>query len=479
MRSYSTLVGALVLVLLLTACGGGTPTPRPSNVPTSAQPSNVVVSAQPSAAPSPEPSFQPATPATHTTPATLTTTVPTEVVPSPSGAAASLIPLPSPTIACAGGGSTGTLTGALTLWNAYASDPNASQEQDALSQALAIVCAENPALQVSVLSLSYSDLLNAYQQQAPSGSPDLFIAGNDSMYRLAELNLLKNVADAIDATKFNKLSVDGSSYTTLAGEQGIWQVPESLKAVALYYNKDTVPTPPATTDDLMNAVVAGKHLGLVGGATGLYSNIGWWGGFGGKLMDDTGKCVADQGGVADALSYLQNLQAAGATFFKDYADMSAAFKSGNLDMIVDGPWAAANYLPIFKNLGVAPMPAGPSGPALPLTSIDGYGINPNSAQSDLAVSFALRMVQPDTEKIFADVAYHVPAAAPLPSGLNPISTQFAGALQQGFLNPRTSMFDAFWSNFGNAMLQVLDEGVDPATAVSDACAAMNHANGIE
>ena len=42
----------------------------------------------------------------------------------------------------------------------------------------------------------------------------------------------------------------------------------------------------------------------------------------GELMDETGKCIADQGGVAEAHAYLAELQAAGATFYPAYDDMA-------------------------------------------------------------------------------------------------------------------------------------------------------------
>ena len=53
------------------------------------------------------------------------------------------------------------------------------------------------------------------------------------------------------------------------------------------------------------------------------------------------------------------------------------------------------------------------GPALPLTGVDGWTINPNSDNVDLAVAFAKRMVQPDILKIFADLAVHIPAMSAL------------------------------------------------------------------
>jgi maltose-binding protein MalE len=146
-------------------------------------------------------------------------------------------------------------------------------------------------------------------------------------------------------------------------------------------------------------------------------------------------------------------------------------------MIVDGPWAAGGYAQHVTNLGVAPMPAGPSGPALPLTGVDGYNINPFGANIQLATDFAIRMVQPDIQAIYADVAYHIPSNPGVPPSQNEVSAQFAQAVVSGALRPQRPELGAFWDNFGNALNNVLDSAADPATEVATACTAMNTANG--
>ena len=112
-----------------------------------------------------------------------------------------------------------------------------------------------------------------------------------------------------------------------------------------------------------------------------YHSFGWWAAFGGKLMDDTGKCVADTTGVADAYKYFQDLQTAGAKWYDKYDDLASDFKAGKIDLIVDGPWASGGYKEALKdNLAVAPMPAGPKGPSQPLTGVDGWYINTNAQE---------------------------------------------------------------------------------------------------
>src|SRR5204862_110465 len=84
-------------------------------------------------------------------------------------------------------------------------------------------------------------------------------------------------------------------------------------------------TPPATTDDLLTAVKGGLKLGLNENA---YHNWAFYSGFGGKIFDDNGNCVAD-GPVGDALKYLADLKAAGAKFYTDGSKLSGDFKTVN------------------------------------------------------------------------------------------------------------------------------------------------------
>jgi arabinogalactan oligomer / maltooligosaccharide transport system substrate-binding protein len=249
-------------------------------------------------------------------------------------------------------------------------------------------------------------------------------------------------------------------------------VPESLKAVALWYDKTKLATPPATTDALLAGVKDGSiTLGL---NQGIYHMFGFSGAFGGKLMDDTGKCVADQGGFADAFKYFQDLKAAGAKFYTDGNAQKQDFQTGKLNATIDGPWQTADFVKALGDkLAVAPMPAGPSGAkANPFTGTDGWYINPNSKNIDLAVQFALLMVSTSNEQTFTNDAGHVPAAPGVTIN-SAIVQGFADAAAGGLARPQNKAFGNFWTPFGNALNEVLDKNAVASTAIATACATMN------
>jgi arabinogalactan oligomer/maltooligosaccharide transport system substrate-binding protein len=156
--------------------------------------------------------------------------------------------------------------------------------------------------------------------------------------------------------------------------------------------------------------------------------------------------------------------------------MANAFKSGDIDLIVDGPWATGGYKESVPTVGAAPIPSGPSGPAQPLAGVDGWYINPNTKDLDLAVSFALAMTDVDTEQVFVE-AGHIPANTANTIS-DPITQGFVDAVATGFPRPQVKALDNFWGNFGNALQLVLESNEDAVKATADACAAMNTANGL-
>jgi arabinogalactan oligomer/maltooligosaccharide transport system substrate-binding protein len=251
----------------------------------------------------------------------------------------------------------------------------------------------------------------------------------------------------------------------------LYCVPESLKAVAMFYNKDKVQNPPTTTDELLEAVKGGLKLGLQRNA---YHNIGFFTGFGGKIVDDTGKCALDPA-FGQALAYMKELQAAGAEIFSDEAKYNDAFQTGQLDAVIQGPWKTGDYQKALGDkLAVAPIPAGPAGPAGPLTGTDGFYINVNTQNVEGAVALGLYLTSPESMKTYVGVG-HVPADKTI-EVTDPVTKGFADAAATGYPRPQSAELDNFWTPFGDAVNNVFEAGADPAQASQEACAAMDKAN---
>jgi arabinogalactan oligomer/maltooligosaccharide transport system substrate-binding protein len=246
----------------------------------------------------------------------------------------------------------------------------------------------------------------------------------------------------------------------------------------MWYDKTALANPPKTSDELLAGVKDGSIK--IGINQGVYHQFGWSGAFGGKLMDDAGKCTADTTGFGDAFAYLKSLKDAGATFNTDGNALKTDFQTGKLNAIIDGPWQTADFrTALGDKLAVTTIPAGPSGAANPFTGTDGWYINPNldADQAQLAVNVALALTAPASEQIFVDEAGHVPAN-PAVTITDPITQGFADAAAAGLPRPQNAQFNNWWGPFGDALNKVIDTGADPAAAVTDACKLMNEASGL-
>ena len=219
--------------------------------------------------------------------------------------------------------------------------------------------AANPGLTVTVTDVPFANLFTNFETQAGAGSgPDLYIAPNDNLPKEARAGLLKDVSSLVPiltAAPYNtsQVAIDAS---TVDGK--LYEIPESMKAVELFYNNTVITTAPATIDDwLANA----KQLGWVYGANGggAYYLWGLYSSFGGTIMDaTTGKCTADQGGVADALKWLAQMKTAGMKFYQNDGDAKADLLSGKIAGFIDGPWQSGD---LSKALGAKlSVTAGPN-----------------------------------------------------------------------------------------------------------------------
>jgi arabinogalactan oligomer/maltooligosaccharide transport system substrate-binding protein len=394
---------------------------------------------------------------------------------APGSAAASVAPSTAPESTAPESQAPAALEGSVTLWHSYGSGGG---EGGALNTVLEAVRAANPGLTIDVVEQPFDQIFTKWRTDVAAGEgADMFIAPNDSLGQDAREESIANLDDYLTGNA----ALDGYLPVALDGSKvdgSFYMVPESLKAVALWYDSTALPTPPKTSDELLAGVKDGSiKLGI---NQGVYHQFGWTGAFGGSLMDDAGKCTADAGGFADAFAYLKSLKDAGATFNTDGNALKTDFQTGKINAIIDGPWQTADFrTALADKLAVTTIPAGPSGAANPFTGTDGWYINPNldATQAALAVNVALALTAPDSEQVFVDDAGHVPAN-PVVTVTDPITKGFAEAAAAGLPRPQNAQFGNWWGPFGDALNKVIDTGADPATAVTDACKLMNEASGL-
>ena len=383
--------------------------------------------------------------------------------------------------ACTSGATTapaasgGALSGTLTIWEAYGA--SGTTEKDAFDKIVAAVKTANPGLTVTVTDVPFANLFTNFETQAASGAgPDMYIAPNDNLPKEARAKLLADESGLVATLKAAPYNVSDVAINAATVDGKLYEIPESMKAVELFYNNTVITTPPVTSDDWKtNASKLGWVYGANGG--GSYYLWGLLSSFGGTIMDaSTGKCTATTGGgVAAALKWLADMKAAGMHFYQNDGDAKADLISGKIAGFIDGPWQSGDLSKALgTKLAVVAGPSGPGGAWAPLTAPDGFYINSASPNKDLAAQFALQFLLPANEQLFAN-AGHLPANTTL-QPTDPIAQSFAALMPKGFARPTLKQLDGYWGNFGNALVAVIDKGTDPTAAVATACTAMDKAN---
>jgi arabinogalactan oligomer/maltooligosaccharide transport system substrate-binding protein len=252
----------------------------------------------------------------------------------------------------------------------------------------------------------------------------------------------------------------------------LYGVPESLKAVTLWYNKDMIKEAPKTTDDLKKLMEGGTPVSI---NYGCYHMYGFYSAFGGNIFDSSWKVVADQGGVVDAFTFLNDayqLQKKNGWAMND-SDGLAPFSEGKLAAIMNGNWAMGDYKKALGDkLAVAPLPAGPAGPAKPMLGVDGFYINPNSANQEAAVAVALYLTNAASQTVMMNEAGHVPVRTDV-SITDPLIQGLVDAFNTGAtIRPQVPELGKYWSNFCGTD-QVFEAGTPAADWVKTAAEAAN------
>lgn len=370
--------------------------------------------------------------------------------------------------ACGGSGSSApsSTQGEVTFWHAYGTG---SAEEAALAKLLEQAKTDLPNITINVLQVPFNDIFNKYDTDvAAGGGPDMFIAPNDNLGGQVRSGTIMDITSFVEGKlgDYSELSKGGMMY-----DGKMYGVPESMKAVAFWYNKDMMPTPPATTDELKAMMEGGMPVAV---SFGCYHHWGFFGSFGGQIFDDQFNFVtadANQAKVADAMSYLNDLYQISVEngWPRNDSDGLAPFTEGSVAAITNGNWAMGDYRnALGDKLAVAPIPAGPGGASNPLLGVDGFYFNPNSQNTEAAIEVALYLTNKAAQEMMMNEAGHVPANTTV-EVTDPLIQGLLDAFSTAYFRPQVEAMGNYWGNFCGTD-QVFDVGTPAADWVKAAFA---------
>lgn len=324
------------------------------------------------------------------------------------------------------------------------------------------------------------DAPTKFQQAAAAGKgPDIWIWPHDRIGAwingglLQPLNPSKEARNAILPLAWNAFTVGGKT----------WGYPLSIEAVALVYNKDLVPNPPKTMEEVLEL---DKKLSAQGKKAMLwdYTNTYFtWpllaagGGYAFDLKPDghydaarTG--VNNAGSVAGVDAIMKLINGGAMPKGAGYADMEAGFNQGKIAMMINGPWSWDNARKSKINFGVAAIPTVGGKTAAPFIGVLGAMISKASPNQEIATEFLEHhMLELNGLKtINADVPLGTPANKALfnelKSNVNIQATMESA--QAGRPMPNNPEMGRFWSSMKSALENITQgrqgtrEGLDAA-----------------
>jgi len=326
------------------------------------------------------------------------------------------------------------------------------------------------------------DAPTKFQQAAAAGKgPDIWCWPHDRAGEWVSAGLLqpvtpsKKIKDAIDPLAWKAFTLGGKT----------WGYPISLEAVALVYNKDLVPNPPKTFEEIAKLdkeLSAKGKKAILWDYTNTYFTWGMLaanGGYPFKLKADGTYDAADTGvnnaGAIKGAEVLKKLIDGGVMpQGASYADMEAGMAKGNVAMMINGPWSWDNLKTAKINFAVAPIPTVAGKKAAPFVGVLGCMVNRASPNKEVAVDFIENtLLSLDSLKtINADVKLGVPANIAFYKELqdDPTIKATMASAQAGNPMPNNPEMGKFWSSMQSALQNIthgrqgVKEGLDAAAA---------------
>lgn len=299
-------------------------------------------------------------------------------------------------------------------------------------------------------------------QAAQSGQgPDIFFWPHDRLGEWADAGLLRPVdVNTAFREKFFPMSWEAFTHNGR-----LWAYPVSLEAVGLIYNRAAITEAPRTLEDIIAMAPALREKEfepIMWDYNNTYFTWGVLASHGGYVFgyEDGAFNVRDVGvnhpGAIKGLATIVRMIEEGVMpRGVSYNVMEARMNSGDLAMMISGPWAWANLRRSGIDFGVAPVPGVEGNVGRPFVGVLGAMINRASPNTDLAELF-LREYLLTNEGLRAmdnDVPLGVPALKSFYEELsgNPLIRGSKESVDAGMLMPNVPQMGRFWSAMGSAL----------------------------
>jgi multiple sugar transport system substrate-binding protein len=300
-------------------------------------------------------------------------------------------------------------------------------------------------IDVKVELVGWDVQFDRIRNAAVSGKgPDVTQAGTTQVPFFAALGGFEDLADRVGDIGGEEAYAPGIWQTTqVTGRDGVYAAPWFTEARSIYYRKDLLkkagidPETAFTDWDALKATLQKlKDSGAVDNKnTYAFGSPGKqafdlvhhvmpfvWDAGGSELNEDATESTINSPEAQEGVEFVADLIPAGlfdpTALEKDGQQVEDSFKAGRLAVWIGGPWVLATiprkdddvWAPqARKNVGVAPMPAGPSGEAFTFVGGSNLMMFKSSENKDAAWELIKFLSEDGTQTAYADLMGMFPA----------------------------------------------------------------------
>nr|8AX8_A Chain A, Maltose/maltodextrin-binding periplasmic protein,Apolipoprotein E [Homo sapiens]8AX9_A Chain A, Maltose/maltodextrin-binding periplasmic protein,Apolipoprotein E [Homo sapiens]8CDY_A Chain A, Maltodextrin-binding protein,Apolipoprotein E [synthetic construct]8CE0_A Chain A, Maltodextrin-binding protein,Apolipoprotein E [synthetic construct] len=324
------------------------------------------------------------------------------------------------------------------------------------------------------------------QVAATGDGPDIIFWAHDRFGGYAQSGLLAEITPAAAfQDKLYPFTWDAVRYN---GK--LIAYPIAVEALSLIYNKDLLPNPPKTWEEIPALDKELKAKGKSALMFNLQEPYFTWpliaadGGYAFKYENgkyDIKDVGVDNAGAKAGLTFLVDLiKNKHMNADTDYSIAEAAFNKGETAMTINGPWAWSNIDTSAVNYGVTVLPTFKGQPSKPFVGVLSAGINAASPNKELAKEFLENYLLTDEglEAVNKDKPLGAVALKSYEEELakDPRIAATMENAQKGEIMPNIPQMSAFWYAVRTAVINAASgrQTVDAALAAAQTNAAAAH-----
>lgn len=315
----------------------------------------------------------------------------------------------------------------------------------------------------------------------PAGvGADVFVVPHDHMGSLViGGHILENT---MDMSAFVPAAVIGASY---GGK--VYGYPLAVETYALFYNKDIIPNPPKTWEEVFEFAKtwtdkSKNKYAIAWPVTDAYYDFLFYAGYGAQLFgpngDDRHQHNLNSPEAVKGVQFFQQvrkqiLDVPSGDMTGDF--VKSSFQEGTIPMVLGGPWDIAVYKEAGVNFGITTLPILPGAKDVPasfsgvrLAVVSAYSENPEEAKK-----FAEFLVSREELIKRFDITGQIPPRKDI-TVEDEWSQGILAQSQYAIPMPKITQIGTYWSAMGAAFSNVWD-GADPVDELNKAAAAMEAA----